>query len=51
MTPRTGWIYTREGDRWIVLDSGILRLEEAPRLSWLRRVINVIRRFFFCVGV
>ena len=40
------WIYTRQGDRWYVLPSGILWLEEAPRLPWLRRVINVIRGFF-----
>ena len=41
------WIYTRDGDYWRVLPSGILRLEEAPppspKLTWWQRFVKWLR--------
>lgn len=41
------WIYTRQGDYWQVLPSGILRLEEAPppspKLTWWQRFVKWLR--------
>ena len=39
------WIYTRKGDYWYVLPSGILRLDEPPppKLSWWERFVRRIR--------
>ncbi len=42
MRQNQNWIYTRQGDRWVVLPSGILRLEEdepPQKRSWLLRLI------------
>ena len=48
MLQNQNWIYTREGDRWVVLPSGILRLEEAPpaRLSFWQRIMRWVRAWF-----
>jgi hypothetical protein len=40
------WIYTKHGDRWEVLPSGMLRLDEAPpppKLSWWQRLLKWLR--------
>ena len=40
------WIYTRDGDYWRVLPSGMLRLDEAPappKLSWWERFVKWLR--------
>lgn len=48
MRQNPNWIYTKDGEHWLVLDSGMLKLEEvpepSPKLSWWQRFVKWVRR-------
>jgi hypothetical protein len=47
MRQNQNWIYTRDGEHWLVLDSGMLKLEEVlptkPPTRW-ERFVQWLRR-------